>query len=152
MDKPKIKDLVDYLKVQIPNCSINQAEIDDLKGLYQNVSYKDLNRAFHQAIKQHCMQPVSYITRQLRVIRPAADPFNNQINGRNQFSCGKSVEGRTDWDVVEQKLQQSRENKKTEYDRIHGDGAFERKEQENYQKIHQFFVDFEKKYMGSRAK
>lgn len=150
MDKPKIEDLVDYLKVQIPNCSISQPEMDDLKGLYPNISYKDLNRVFHQAIKQHCMQPLSYITRQLRVLRPAADPFNSQISKSTKrgFSTKKAVEVGTDWAEVELKRQNKREQLIVNYNQVHGAGAFEQKEQEDCQKIHQFFVDFEKKYMG----
>ncbi|MCO6527802.1 MAG: hypothetical protein J6565_03125 [Lactobacillus sp.] len=152
MDKPKVEDLLDYLKVQIPNCSITQAEIDDLNSLYPNIAYKDLNRVFHQAIKQHCIQPVSYITRQLRVIRPAADPFNSQISKSTKrgFSSSKSVETGTDWAAVELKRQSKREQLMANYNQVHGAGAFEQKEQEDYQKIHQFFVDFEKEYMGEK--
>jgi hypothetical protein len=58
----------------------------------------------------------------------------------------------SDWDSIYSKIWQERAQQQYDYDCEHGIGAFRRKEKEELQKAHQFFVDFEKKYMGSGAK
>ncbi|RMC38142.1 hypothetical protein F5ESL0236_08280 [Lactobacillus sp. ESL0236] len=54
----------------------------------------------------------------------------------------------SDWGSIYSKIWHERADQQYEYDCEHGVGAFQRKEQEELQKAHQFFVDFEKKYMG----
>lgn len=56
----------------------------------------------------------------------------------------------SDWDSIYSKIWHERAERQYEYDCEHGTGAFQRKEKEELQKAHQFFVDFEKKYMGRK--
>lgn len=141
-EKPSIEVVVNYFKANIPGCGITDAEIDDLKRLYPKVSYKDLSRVFHQALNQHAMQPVSYMTRQLRILRPAADPFNTQIN--QQTAYGKKIEKGTDWDAKQVEADQSRGLERQSYDQIHGAGAFDRKKRQECEELCQKFVELEK--------
>lgn len=144
MDKPKpsIDKLVSYLKGQIPNCLITDEEINELKMLYQNATYKDVNRVFHQAIKSHAMQPISFINRQLRLFRPSNDPFNTQINQRTAY--GKRIEKGTDWQSKYAEIRAERAQKEQQYDRQHGSGSWRKKQDQEYQQIHLGFVELEK--------
>lgn len=141
-EKPSIEVVVNYFKANIPGCGITDAEIDDLKQLYSKVSYKDLSRVFHQALNHHAMQPVSYMTRQLRILRPAADPFNTQIN--QQTAYGKKIEKGTDWDAKKNEADYTRVLERQSYDQIHGAGAFDRKKRQECEELRQKFVELEK--------
>lgn len=143
-EKPKIKTLVSYFKEEIPGCAVTDGEVDELRKLYPDVTYKDLNRTFHGAIKHKAMQPVSYMVRQLIILRPPSDPFNSQVNQRTAY--GRKVETGTDWDTIYAELARKREKEKQDYDRVHGSGAYEQKFKEDARQMHQFFVDLEKKY------
>lgn len=144
MDKPKprIDSLVGFLKVKIPNCCIRDEEITELKRLYPEVTYKDVNRVFHQAIKAHAMQPVSYMNRQLRLFHPSGDPFNTQVNQRTAY--GKRIEKGTDWQAIYAKQRAERESEKQAYDKVHGAGAFDRKSQKENEELHQKLVELMK--------
>lgn len=141
-EKPSIEVVVNYFKSNIPGCGITDAEIDDLRQLYPKVSYKDMSRVFHQALNQHAMQPVSYMTRQLRILRPAADPFNTQIN--QQTAYGKRIEKGTDWDAKQVEVDQSRGLNRQSYDQIHGAGSFDRKKRQECEELHQKFVELDR--------
>lgn len=141
-EKPSIEVVVNYFKSNIPGCGITDAEIDDLRQLYPKVSYKDMSRVFHQALNQHAMQPVSYMTRQLRILRPAADPFNTQIN--QQTAYGKRIEKGTDWDAKQVEVDQSRGLNRQSYDQTHGEGAFDRKKRQECEELQQKFVELDR--------
>lgn len=133
--KPKIEDIVKYLKSQIPNCSVNQNEVDDLKNLYPKVSRKDIVRAIKRAVKQRALQPVFYVNQQLRITMP--DPFNPGISRDQSFKNG------TDWDAKEEQFWTSKKTAEQAYDRQHGRGAWRKKENIEKQKLHNFFVKIE---------
>lgn len=141
MDKPKpsIDKLVNYLKEQIPNCLIIDEEIKELKLLYPNATYKDVNRVFHQAIKNHAMQPISFMNRQLRLFRPASDPFNTQVNQRTAY--GKRIEKGTDWQTIYAEQRAECDRQRQAYDKVHGAGAFDEKSQKENEELHQKFVE-----------
>lgn len=141
MDKPKpsIDKLVNYLKEQIPNCLITDEEIKELKLLYPNATYKDVNRVFHQAIKNHAMQPISFMNRQLRLFRPASDPFNTQVNQRTAY--GKRIEKGTDWQTIYAEQRAECDRQRQAYDKVHGAGAFDKKSQKENEELHQKFVE-----------
>lgn len=141
-EKPSIDVVVNYFKENIPGCGITDAEIDDLRQLYPKVSYKDMSRVFHQALNQHAMQPVSYMTRQLRILRPPTDPFNTQINQRTAY--GKRIEKGTDWDAKQVEVDQSRGLNRQSYDQTHGEGAFDRKKRQECEELHQKFVELDR--------
>lgn len=141
MDKPKpsIDKLVNYLKEQIPNCLITDEEIKELKLLYPNATYKDVNRVFHQAIKNHAMQPISFMNRQLRLFRPASDPFNTQVNQRAAY--GRRIEKGTDWQTIYAEQRAECDRQRQAYDKVHGAGAFDKKSQKENEELHQKFVE-----------
>ena len=141
-EKPSIEIVVNYFKANIPGCGITDAEIDDLRQLYPKVSYKDMSRVFHQALNQHAMQPVSYMTRQLRILRPPTDPFNTQINQRTAY--GKKIEKGTDWDAKQAEVDQSRGLNRQSYDQTHGAGAFDRKKRQECEELHQKLVELDR--------
>ena len=141
-EKPSIEVVVNYFKSNIPGCGITDAEIDDLRQLYPKVSYKDMSRVFHQALNQHAMQPVSYMTRQLRILRPTADPFNTQIN--QQTAYGKRIEKGTDWDAKQVEVDQSRGINRQSYDQAHGAGSFDRKKRQECEELHQKLVELDR--------
>ncbi|WP_240397839.1 hypothetical protein [Lactobacillus crispatus] len=141
-EKPSIEVVVNYFKANIPGCGITDAEIDDLRQLYPKVSYKDMSCVFHQALNQHAMQPVSYMTRQLRILRPPTDPFNTQINQRTAY--GKRIEKGTDWDAKQAEVDQSRGLNRQSYDQTHGKGAFDHKKRQECEELHQKFVELDR--------
>lgn len=144
MDKPKpsIDELVTYLKGQIPNCLITDEEIKELKLLYQDVTYKDVKRAFYQAIKNHAMQPISFINRQLRLFRPSSDPFNTQVNQRTAY--GKRIEKGVNWQAKYAEIRAKRAQEEQQYDQQHGPGSWRKKQAQECQQIHLGFVELEK--------
>lgn len=141
MDKPKpsIDKLVAYLKEQIPNCLVTDEEIKELKLLYPNATYKDVNRVFHQAIKNHAMQPISFMNRQLRLFRPASDPFNTQVNQMTAY--GRRIEKGTDWQTIYADQRAECDRQRQAYDKVHGAGAFDKKSQKENEELHQKFVE-----------
>ena len=141
-EKPTIEAMVNYFKATIPGCGIAESELDDLRQLYPKVSYKDLRRTFYQAIKSKAMQPVSYMTRQLRILRPEADPFNTQVNQKTAY--GKRVEQGTDWDAKQAEADQSRGANRQSYDQVHGAGAYDRKKKQECEELHQKFVELDR--------
>ena len=135
-EKPSIEVVVNYFKSNIPGCGITDAEIDDLRKLYPKVSYKDMSSVFHQALNQHAMQPVSYMTRQLRIL------INTQIN--QQTAYGKRIEKGTDWDAKQVEVDQSRGLNRQSYDQTHGEGAFDRKKRQECEELQQKFVELDR--------
>ena len=129
--KPTIKVIIDYLQGQIPGCGISDSEIEAFKPVYDYSSWDQLAKAFHSAINKQVMQPLSYMTSQLRVIKPPVDPFNPQIstqsNQNRRWAYKRRVEIGTDWDAKNAEIQAKRDAQRQAYDRVHGTGAFDAK-------------------------
>ena len=65
----------------------------------------------------------------------------------------KHIETVTDWDAIYTKQLEKRANARFEYDILqgHGVGAYDRSQEKKLNKLHQFFVDFEKKYSSKKT-
>ena len=48
--KPPIESLLPYFKEQIPGCGISDSELEELRRIYPQVSFKAHNRVYHEAI------------------------------------------------------------------------------------------------------
>ena len=129
--KPTIKVIVDYLQGQIPGCGISDSEIEAFKPVYDYSSWDQLAKVFHSAINKQVMQPLSYMTSQLRVIKPPVDPFNPQIstqsNQNRRWAYKRRVEIGTDWDAKNAEIEAKRDAQRQVYDRVHGAGAYNAK-------------------------
>lgn len=123
--KPPIERLLPYLKEQIPGCGISDSELDQLRGIYPQVSFKALNRVYHEAINKKAMQPISYMVRRLQVLKPSNDPFH--LNPQARYNDKRRIEIGTDWNAKQAKLDQQRESERQAYDRVHGAGAYDAK-------------------------
>lgn len=124
--KPPIERLLPYLKEQIPGCGISDSELDQLRGIYPQVSFKALNRVYHEAINKKAMQPISYMVRRLHVLKPSNDPFH--LNPQARYSDKRRIEIGTDWNAKQAKLDQQRESERQAYDKVHGTGAYDAKQ------------------------
>lgn len=127
--KPTIKVIVDYLQGKIPGCGISDSEIEAFKPVYDYSSWNQLAKAFHSAINKQVMQPISYMTNQLRVIKPQVDPFNPQASTQtnNRWSYKRRIEIGTDWGAKNAEIQAKRDAQRQAYDRVHGAGAYDAK-------------------------
>lgn len=124
--KPSIETIVSYLKEQIPGCGISDSEIEAFKEIYPYVTYDQVGKVFHSAINQKAMQPFSYMTRKLQVIKPpASDPF--RLNPQARYNGGRHVEVGTDWNAKNAEIQAKRDAERQAYDRVHGTGAYDAK-------------------------
>lgn len=141
-EKPSIETVVAYLKTNIQGCYVGDAEIADLKILYPNVSYKDLRRVFYEAINKKPMQPVSYMTRRLRVLKPESDPFNTQV--RSYSNTGRRIEKGIDWQARYAEIRDKRVQEEQQYDQQHGAGSWRKKQDQECQQVHLGFVELEK--------
>lgn len=56
----------------------------------------------------------------------------------------KNIEKASDWDTIYNRMFQKRAVDRFNYDCANGIGAFDRKEKEKLEELHQFFVEFEK--------
>ena len=65
----------------------------------------------------------------------------------------KHIEIATDWDAIYTKQLKERAKARYEYDILqgHGIGAYDRSQEKKLNKLHQFFVDFEKKYSSKKT-
>ncbi len=128
--KPPIESLLPYLKERIPGCGISDSELAELRSIYPQVSYKELRRVYYEAINKKAMQPISYIVRQLQVIKPKQnDPFH--LNPQARYNArGLRVETGTDWKAKEAQLKAERERKRQAYDQVYGVGAYDTKQAE----------------------
>ena len=124
--KPPIERFLPYLKEQIPGCGISDSELDQLRGIYPQVSFKALNRVYHEAINKKAMQPISYMVRRLQVLKPSNDPFH--LNPQARYSDKRRIEIGTDWNAKQAKLDQQRESERQAYDKVHGTGAYDAKQ------------------------
>ena len=124
--KPPIERLLPYLKEQIPGCGISDSELDQLRGIYPQVSFKALNRVYHEAINKKAMQPISYMVRRLQVLKPSNDPFH--LNPQARYSDKRRIEIGTDWNAKQAKLDQQRKSERQAYDKVHGTGAYDAKQ------------------------
>ena len=124
--KPPIERLLPYLKEQIPGCGISDSELEELRRIYPQVSFKALNRVYHEAINKKAMQPISYMVRRLQVLKPSNDPFH--LNPQARYSDKRRIEIGTDWNAKQAKLDQQRESERQAYDKVHGTGAYDAKQ------------------------
>lgn len=122
--KPPIESLLPYLREQIPGCGISDSELNELRRIYPEVSYKDINRVYHEAINKKAMQPISYMVRRLQVIKPQNDPF--RLNPQAKYS-GRRVEIGTDWNAKRAEQKRKEDAQRQAYDSVHGAGAYDAK-------------------------
>ena len=141
-EKPSIESMVAFFKAKIQGCYVGEAEIEELRTIYPNVSYKDIRRVFYEAVNKNAMQPVSYMTRRLRVLKPEGDPFNLQVNSYS--NNGKRVEKGVDWQKKYAEIRAKRAQEEQQYDQRHGPGSWRKKQDQECQQIHLGFVALEK--------
>ena len=145
--KPTLEQLQGYLQEYIPGCNISQTETDEIRELYDSASLTDIRKIFKQAVRARALQPISYMFRQLLIIRPPkrqineATTLNTQL--RTYTSSGKSIEHSKDWNTVYDRLESEREEQRQEYDRQHGKGAWKQKEKDELNRLHNFFAKIE---------
>lgn len=123
--KPPIESLLPYLREQIPGCGISDSELNELRRIYPEVSFKDIKRVYYEAINKKTMQPISYMVRRLQVLKPANDPF--RLNPQARYNGKRRVEVGTDWNAKNAEIQAKRDAQRQAYDRVHGTGAFDAK-------------------------
>ena len=125
--KPSIESIVSYLKEQIPGCGISDSEISAFREIYEAATFNQVGKVFHAAINQKAMQPLSYMTRKLQVIKPpASDPFKYNPQA-SRYNGKRRVEVGTDWDAKNAEIQAKRDAQRQAYDRVHGAGAYDTK-------------------------
>ncbi len=123
--KPPIESLLPYLREQIPGCGISDSELNELRRIYPEVSFKDIKRVYYEAINKKAMQPISYMVRRLQVLKPANDPF--KLNPQARYNGKIRVEIGTDWSAKNAEIQAKRDAQRQAYDRVHGVGAYDAK-------------------------
>lgn len=134
--KPPIESLLPYLREQIPGCGISDSELNELRRIYPEVSYKDINRVYHEAINKKAMQPISYMVRRLQVIKPQNDPF--RLNPQAKYS-GRRVEIGTDWNAKRAEQKRKEDAQRQAYDSVHGQGAYDAKVHAKTEKLKKIF-------------
>lgn len=134
--KPPIESLLPYLREQIPGCGISDSELNELRRIYPEVSYKDINRVYHEAINKKAMQPISYMVRRLQVIKPQNDPF--RLNPQAKYS-GRRVEIGTDWNAKRAEQKRKEDAQRQAYDSVHGQGAYDAKVHEKTEELKKIF-------------
>lgn len=136
--KPPISSLASYLKDQIPGCNITNEEVTELKRIYPQIAYKDINRVFHEAINKRALQPFSYILRRLQIIKPSNDPF--KLNPQAKYNGrGVRVEIGTDWDTKTAQLHEKKEQYRQQYDQVHGAGAYDKKHDQEMARLKEIY-------------
>lgn len=123
--KPPIESLLPFLREQIPGCGISDSELNELRRIYPEASFKDVKRVYYEAINKKAMQPISYMVRRLQVLKPTNDPF--KLNPQAKYNGKIRVEIGTDWDAKNAEIQAKRDAQRQAYDRVHGTGAFDAK-------------------------
>ena len=124
--KPPIEILLPYLREQIPGCGISDSELNELRRIYPEASFKGVKRVYYEAINKKAMQPISYMVRRLQVLKPTNDPFH--LNPQARYSDKRRIEIGTDWNAKQAKLDQQRESERQAYDKVHGTGAYDAKQ------------------------
>lgn len=122
--KPPIESLLPYLREQIPGCGISDSELNELRRIYPEASFKDIKRVYYEAINKKAMQPISYMVRRLQVIKPQNDPF--RLNPQAKYS-GRRVEIGTDWNAKRAEQKRKEDAQRQAYDSVHGQGAYDAK-------------------------
>lgn len=123
--KPSIETIVSYLKEQIPGCGISDSEVSAFREIYEAATFDQVGKVFHAAINQKAMQPLSYMTRKLQVIKPpASDPFKYNPQA-SRYNGKRRVEVGTDWSAKNAEIQAKRDAQRQAYDRVHGQGAYD---------------------------
>ena len=123
--KPPIESLLPYLREQIPGCGISDSELNELRRIYPEASFKDVKRVYYEAINKKAMQPISYMVRRLQVLKPTNDPF--KLNPQAKYNGKIRVEIGTDWNAKNAEIQAKKDAQRQAYDRVHGTGAFDAK-------------------------
>lgn len=121
--KPPIESLLPYLREQIPGCGISDSELNELRRIYPEASFKDVKRVYYEAINKKSMQPISYMVRALQVIKPQNDPF--RLNPQARYSDKRRIEIGTDWEAKNAEIQAKKDAERQAYDRVHGAGAYD---------------------------
>lgn len=62
----------------------------------------------------------------------------------------KSTEKATDWNSIYNQMFQKRAVARFNYDVVNGIGAYDRREKEKLEELHQFFVEFEQKNCNNK--
>lgn len=62
----------------------------------------------------------------------------------------KKIEIASDWDSIYNQMFQKRAVERFNYDVANGIGAFDRREKEKLEELHQFFVEFEQKNCNNK--
>lgn len=124
--KPPIESLLPYLREQIPGCGISDSELNELRRIYPEVSFKDIKRVYYEAINKKTMQPISYMVRRLQVLKPANDPF--RLNPQARYNGKRRVEVGTDWKAKEAQKKAQEDAERQAYDKVHGAGAYDAKQ------------------------
>lgn len=143
--KPPIESLLPYLREQIPGCGISDSELNELRRIYPEVSFKDVKRVYYEAINKKAMQPISYMVRALQVIRPQNDPF--RLNPQARYS-GRRVEKGTDWKAKEAKKKAQEDAERQAYDKVHGAGAYDTERAKETAKWREIYSNLDK-YLGN---
>ena len=143
--KPPIESLLPYLREQIPGCGISDSELNELRRIYPEVSFKDIKRVYYEAINKKTMQPISYMVRRLQVLKPTNDPF--RLNPQARYS-GRRVEKGTDWQTKEAKKKAQEDAERQAYDKVHGTGAYDAERAKETAKWREIYSNLDK-YLGN---
>lgn len=143
--KPPIESLLPYLREQIPGCGISDSELNELRRIYPEASFKDIKRVYYEAINKKAMQPISYMVRRLQVLKPANDPFI--LNPQARYS-GRRVEKGTDWKAKEAKKKAQEDAERQAYDKVHGAGAYDAERAKETAKWREIYSNLDK-YLGN---
>lgn len=143
--KPPIESLLPYLREQIPGCGISDSELNELRRIYPEASFKDIKRVYYEAINKKAMQPISYMVRRLQVLKPANDPF--RLNPQARYS-GRRVEKGTDWKAKEAKKKAQEDAERQAYDKVHGAGAYDAERAKETAKWREIYSNLDK-YLGN---
>ena len=143
--KPPIESLLPYLREQIPGCGISDSELNELRRIYPEASFKDIRRVYYEAINKKSMQPISYMVRRLQVLKPANDPFH--LNPQARYS-GRRVEKGTDWKAKEAKKKAQEDAERQAYDKVHGAGAYDAEIAKETAKWREIYSNLDK-YLGN---
>lgn len=143
--KPPIESLLPYLREQIPGCGISDSELNELRRIYPEASFKDIKRVYYEAINKKAMQPISYMIRRLQVLKPPNDPF--RLNPQVRYS-GRRVEKGTDWKAKKAKKKAQEDAERQAYDKVHGTGAYDAERAKETAKWREIYSNLDK-YLGN---
>lgn len=140
--KPTFEEFIQAVKQNFPpEAQITNVEINNLKEVFNKATREQLVEAYRYAQKFAPLTPLTEIYNQLGgdgIYRPT-------FKERFHTADGRRVEKGTDWKAAEERYYAEKDAKCKEYDAIHGAGAFDKAEEAECKKLHQWFVDLENK-------